>query len=150
MPAAVHMSRGLAGFEILVPRPLDVVFDYIADLRHMTTWWPEHHNYRRLRGDAGRGAIYAWTLNSFGGFPIPGLSFVTLHEGPTRFAYRVVAPGLTLRMAYRFAAVGTSTQVALKTRSPLLRLKVMQRNFSDEVTRALDRLVATLTGSGAA
>jgi uncharacterized protein YndB with AHSA1/START domain len=144
------MSPGCGTGEVLVPQPLDVVFDYVADLRHMTKWWPEHHTYRRLRGDGGRGAIYAWTTTSFGGFPLPGLTFVTAHERPTRFAYRVIAPGMTFHMTYRFASVEMGTHVALETRSPLLRLKALQRKYPEEVARTLDRLAATLTASGVA
>ena len=144
MPATVQMSRGRGSCQVLVPRSPDVVFDYVADLRHMTTWWPEHRNYHRFRGDGGRGAVYAWTSNSIGVVPLPGLTFVTGCEGKSRFSYRVVAPGLILQMSYRFTAAEGGTHVALEARSPMLRLKLLQRRFSEELARALDRLAATL------
>jgi uncharacterized protein YndB with AHSA1/START domain len=84
--AYVRDGRGIA--EVVVPSPLEEVFDYVSDLRHMETWWSEHETYRRLLGSGGPGTLYAWTMQRG---PIPfaplfgGLTVVTVLERPARF-----------------------------------------------------------------
>jgi len=144
--ACVIDGRGVA--EVVVPRPLEAVFDYVSDLRHLETWWPEHQVYRRLYGNGGRGTLYAWAMRRG---PIPfappvaGLTIVTFRRRATRFAYRILAPGLLTRMTYDFAPTAGGTRVALESRSAAYRLAFFSRNFPAHVTPALDTLAETLT-----
>ena len=150
MLASAHVRDGRGIAELVVPSPLEVVFDYVSDLRHMETWWSEHQTYRRLVGSGGPGTLYAWTMRRG---PIPwalpfgGLTVVTVRERSTRFAYRVLSPGLLTRMTYDFAATPAGTRVSLESRSAAYRLAFFARNFPGHVASALDTLAATLTSA---
>jgi hypothetical protein len=150
MPATAYVSDGRGIGEVVVPRALEDVFDYISDLRHMVTWWSEHQTYRRLLGSGGPGTLYAWTMQRG---PIPfappfgGLTVVTVLERPTRFAYRVLSPGLLTRMTYGFAATPAGTHVSLESRSAAYRLAFFARNFPGHVASALDTLAVALTSA---
>jgi uncharacterized protein YndB with AHSA1/START domain len=136
--------------EVLVPRPIDAVFDYVSDLRHMPTWWSEHQTYRRLLGRGGPGTAYAWAMRR-GRTPfVPpfgGLTFVTLLERSKRFGYRILSPGLLTRMTYEFASTPGGTQISLESRDPSYRLEFFARSFPEHVIPALDALAAALINS---
>jgi hypothetical protein len=150
MSAIAHVRDGRGIAEVLVSRPIDAVFDYVADLRHMPTWWPEHRTYRRLLGRGGPGTIYAWAMHRgprpfappFGGFTV-----VTLLERSKRFGYRIVSPGLFTRMTYDFASMPGGTRISLESRDPTYRLEFVARSFPEHVIPALDALAATLASS---
>jgi hypothetical protein len=126
--------------EVVVCKPVDVVFDYVSDLRHMPNWWPTHQTYRRILGSGGPRTLYAWLMPHSPlplGLPIGGLTVVTVFERPTRFAYRIVSPGLLSRMTYDFLGVPGGTRVSLEVPSA-------QPVFPDHVAPAFDALAATL------
>ena len=147
MPASAYVENGRGIAEVIVPRSVEAVFDYVSDLRHLETWWPEHQVYRRLYGDGGRGTIYAWAMRRG---PVPfappfaGLTIVTFRRRATRFAYRILAPGLLTRMTYDFSPTAGGTHVALESRSAAYRLAFFARRFPAHVTPALDTLAETL------
>src|SRR4051812_41474056 len=58
--------------DVRVDAPVRAAFEYVSDLHNMVSWWPEHPVYRRLLGDGGAGAVYAWVY-VVQRFPIPGL-----------------------------------------------------------------------------
>jgi len=151
MPATASVRDGCGLAEVVVPRSLGVVFDYVSDLRHMVAWWREHQSYRRLLGGGGRGTLYAFTMQRG---PLPfappfgGLTVVTMRERPTRFAYRILAPGLLTRMSYAFAETPAGTRVSLDSRSAAYRLAFFARGFPGHVAPALDALAANLASGG--
>jgi hypothetical protein len=141
MSAITWERDGLGFAEVVVPQPMSVAFDYVSDLRHMPVWWPTHRSYRRLAGSGDHGTWYAWVMpRSPLRLPVPtgGLSVVTAFERPTRFSYRIFAPGLLSRMHYGFAGVPGGTRVSLEVRPA-------RQGFQEPVAAALDRLAATLT-----
>jgi uncharacterized protein YndB with AHSA1/START domain len=143
MSAATACVRDGAGYaEVVVPRPIDVVFEYVSDLRHMPIWWPSHRSYRRLAGGGGRRSLYAWVMPRSPlpfGMPIGGITIVTMFERPARFSYRIVTLGLFSRMTYSFLVVQGGTRVSLEVPSVL-------PAFPDHTIPALDRLAETLSG----
>jgi len=59
MPANAY-GRDEGGIaEVILPRSIETVFDYVSDLRHMPKWWSEHQTYRCLFGRGGSGTLYA-------------------------------------------------------------------------------------------
>ena len=151
MPATACVRDGRGVAEVVVPRPLAVVFDYVSDLRHMVIWWPEHQSYRRLLGSGGPGTLYGFTMQRG---PLPfappfgGLTVVTVRERPARFAYRILAPGLLTCMSYAFAESPAGTRISLESRSAAYRLAFFAREFPGHIAPALDALAATLTSEG--
>ena len=129
--------------EVVVHKPVEVVFDYLCDLRHMPTWWPTHQIYRRFVGDGGIRTLYAWVMARSlpFGLPIGGITVVTAFERPTRFAYRVVSPGLFSSMTYKFIGVPGGTRVSLEVPS-------VYSDFPEHVAPAFDRLAATVGSAG--
>ena len=142
MSAATAYVRDGAGYaDDVVPRPVEVVFDYVSDLRHMPIWWPSHRSYRRLVGAGGRSSLYAWVMPQSPlplGMPIGGITIVTVFERPTRFSYRIVTLGLFSRMNYSFLVVPGGTRVSLWVPSVL-------PAFPDHTIPALDMLAVTLS-----
>ena len=49
-----------------VPRPVEVVFDYLADFTHTEDWDPGTVRTRRTSGDGGAGTTYANTSQFMG------------------------------------------------------------------------------------
>jgi Polyketide cyclase / dehydrase and lipid transport len=142
MSATARVRNGAGFAEIVIPRPVEPVFDYVSDLRHMPTWWPTHRTYRRLLGHGGFRTAYAWTMPGSPltfGLPIAGITVVTAFERPARFSYRIFSPGLFTRMSYGFVGVQGGSRVSLEA-SPVLSA------FAEHTVPALDRLLATLTG----
>ena len=150
MPASAYVRDGRGIAEVIVPRPVEMVFDYLSDLRNMPAWWCEHQTYRRLVGSGGSGTIYAWTMRRG---PIPfappfgGLTVVTVLERSTRFTYRIVSPGLFTLMIYSLVSAPGGTRVSLESRSAAYRLAFFARNFPENVAPAFDTLAAALTNS---
>lgn len=146
--ACVRDGRGIA--EVIVGRPLEVVFDYVSDLRNMPIWWSEHQAYHRLFGQGGPGTLYAWAMRRG---PIPfappfgGFTVVTVLQRSKRFAYRILSPALLTRMTYHFASTSGGTRVSLESRSAAYRLAFFAQGFSDHVAPAFDTLAATLRAS---
>jgi hypothetical protein len=146
MHPTVTMSAGVGSGELFLPRSSAEVFSYVSDLSNMEVWWPEHTRYRRLRGSGDRRTVYGWTYR-IGKVSIAGLTFVAVHEPPSRFAYRAVGPGFVFRMAWEFAAEAGGTRARIEARTPMLRLGFARRQFAAEVTRSLERLSQALTRS---
>jgi uncharacterized protein YndB with AHSA1/START domain len=139
--ASVRDGAGIA--EVVVPRPVDMVFDYVSDLRHMPIWWPTHRSYHRLAGSGGLRTVYAWLMPHSPlpfGIPIGGITIVTALERPTRFSYRIVSIGLFSQMNYTFIGVQGGTRIVLEVPSVL-------PAFPEHTIPAFDRLAATLTVS---
>jgi hypothetical protein len=135
--------------EVRVDASTRAVFDYVSDLRNMETWWPEHPMYRRLRGDGGRGTLYAWIYMARG-FPVAGVSRVLARDAAERFEYRAGPPGVGVRIGYRFAPDGSSTRIGFSFLTFLARAPGFATHLVPEVTRALDRLAALIPKAGAA
>ena len=57
----MHVERTLT-----VPRPIEAVFDYLADFTHTNDWDPGTVETRRTSGDGGVGTTYANTSEFMG------------------------------------------------------------------------------------
>lgn len=140
MPASAHISDGRGIAEVIVQRSVEVVFDYVSDLRHMPTWWPSHRTYWRLLGNGGAGTLYGWTMPHgplWPELPFAGLTAVTTFERPTRFTYRIFSPGLFTQMRYLFVAAAGGTRISLTASSA-------GPGFSEHVAAVFDALAANL------
>ena len=143
MQTTMHVTGGRGVATITIARSPIEVFGYLADLRNMVTWWPEHPSYARLHGDGGNGTIYGWTY-----FASPvgalGISIVRAYDPGRRFAYRVAGTGVWVKAEYTLTAEEGGTLLTVEMRTPLLRLPLFAPRFGAEVSRALDRLALAI------
>jgi len=143
VPANAYVRNGAGFVEVVVSKPVEVVFDYVSDLRHMPIWWPTHQSYRHLAGGGGLRTVYAFAMLYSPlpfGIPLAGITIVTAFERPTRFSYRILSPGLFSRMNYAFLTVEGGTRISLEVPSVL-------SAFPEHVAPVFDGLATRLNGS---
>ena len=142
MPANAYVRDGAGFAEVVVPKPVEMVFDFVSDLRHMPIWWPTHQRYRRIAGGGGLRTVYAFVMARSPlpfGVPLAGITIVTAFERPARFSYRIFSPGLFSRMNYAFLPVQGGTRISLEVPSVL-------SAFPEHVAPVFDGLAITLNG----
>ena len=103
----MHVERTLT-----VPRPVEVVFDYLADFTHTNDWDPGTVETRRTSGDGGVGTTYANT-SEFMGRKVD-LHYETItFERPGRLQFRGTNKQATATdtMTFTKAADGTATEI---------------------------------------
>lgn len=137
-PPVPTVEDGVLRVETLVPGSPEAVLGYVAELRNMERWWPEHRRYRRLSGDGGPGTRYYWIYAAKGGVLL-GLTCIE-ERAPGLLAYRTALAGLPVRMRYQLLPEGASTRVRAEMRCVGLRLRLFARGVSAEVVAALARL----------
>jgi uncharacterized protein YndB with AHSA1/START domain len=143
MSATCRTESGRGFGEVFIPRSPDDVFSYLTNLSNMVTWWPEHRHYKRLRGDGTTGSLYGWT------YVMPmlaavGITSIREYQPASRFAYRVIGTGFTMRLEYTLTPENGGTRLNLLVQGMLLRIAFGRKMFAEEVVRSLDKLVAEL------
>jgi carbon monoxide dehydrogenase subunit G len=103
----MHVERTLT-----VPRPVEAVFDYLADFTHTDEWDPGTVETRRTSGDGGVGTTYANVSEFLGRRAELEYTTVTL-ERPARLEFRGRNSTATATdsMTFSRAADGTATEV---------------------------------------
>jgi uncharacterized protein YndB with AHSA1/START domain len=129
--------------EAVLPAAPQVVHDYVAELRHMEHWWPEHWRYRRLGGNGGPGTRYLWIFVATGAI-LPGLTRIEANT-PDLLVYRTAIAGLPIRMRYEFAPADAGTLLRIEMDSPGVRLPPFARMTGKQLTAALARLSAAVS-----
>lgn len=130
--------------ETVLPAAPQKVHDYVAELRHMEHWWPEHWRYRRLRGDGGPGTRYLWIFAAMGAV-LPGVTRIEANE-PALLVYRTAMAGLPIRMRYEFLPAGAGTRLRVEMDSAGLRLPLFARTTGKQLVAALTRLADAVGG----
>jgi len=103
----MHVERTLT-----VPRPVELVYDYLADLTHTEAWDPGTVETRRTSGDGGVGTKYHNTSEFLG--RQTELSYETLvHDRPRRLQFRGTNKTATATdtMTFAPASDGTATEI---------------------------------------
>ncbi|WP_193614614.1 SRPBCC family protein [Nocardioides lijunqiniae] len=91
-----------------VPRPVEEVFDYLADFTHTEAWDPGTVSTTRTGGDGGVGTTYANT-SRFVGRTVE-LTYETLtHDRPHRLVFRGRNASATATDTLTFATAGEGT-----------------------------------------
>jgi uncharacterized protein YndB with AHSA1/START domain len=130
--------------ETVLPAAPDRVHDYVAELRHMEHWWPEHWRYRRLGGDGGPGTRYLWIFAGMGAV-LPGLTRIEANT-PELLVYRTAMVGLPIRMRYEFLPEGPGTLLRVEMDSAGLCLPPFARTTGKQLVSALTRLADAVSG----
>lgn len=78
----MHVERTLT-----VPRPVEAVFDYLADFTHTNEWDPGTVETRRTSGDGDVGTTYT-NVSEFLGRRTELVYTTEVHERPTRLRFR--------------------------------------------------------------
>ena len=119
------------------------VLDYVAELRHMERWWPQHWRYRRLSGDGGPGTRYYWIFVGMGAI-LPGITTIDIRE-PGRLGYRTALAGLPVRIRYQFSAAPGGTLMRGEMSSPGLRFGIFRWAVGKQMREAFALLAGTET-----
>ena len=147
----MHVERTLT-----VPRPVEVVFDYLADFTHTNDWDPGTVETRRTSGDGGVGTTYANT-SEFMGRKVE-LTYETItFERPGRLQFRGTNKQATATdtMTFTKAADGTATEIHYRADFEFGRLvnlvaplfvKPKLDKLADETVEQLRRTLTSLSG----
>lgn len=143
MDIAPKLEGRVMRIETVLPAAPQKVHDYVAELRHMEHWWPEHWRYRRLRGDGGPGTRYLWIFAGMGAI-VPGITRIEANE-PGLLSYCTAMAGLPIRMRYEFVPEGDGTRLRAEMNSAGLRLPLFARATGKQLVSALSRLADALS-----
>jgi uncharacterized protein YndB with AHSA1/START domain len=83
----------LAQHNVVIARPIDDVFDYLADGSHNSSWQPPVVQTTQVEGSLGVGTTFRQTLRHPLGFRVPADYRLTAYERPKRFALLVTSGG---------------------------------------------------------
>jgi carbon monoxide dehydrogenase subunit G len=145
----MHVERTLT-----VPRPVELVFDYLGDFARTNEWDPGTVETRRTSGDGGVGTTYANT-SEFMGRQVE-LTYETLvHDRPRRLQFRGTNKQATATdtMTFEPAADGTATEIHYRADFEFGRLvslvaplfvKPKLNKLADETVEQLQRTLANL------
>lgn len=128
---------------VVINRPVDEVFGYFADVANDPQWRGNGVKIG-LDGVMGQGARVHQRLSAgpFGASVKADME-VVVFEPPTALAFQVTTGPLRPRVEFRFAPVGTGTEVSFSIQAPLSGLKkavmgrMAEKNMADEAA-ALD------------
>ncbi len=96
---------------IVIDRPVEEVFDFVADQRNEPTYNPAMSECRLLTDEpVGKGSRFASTLRSRVG-RLSMVSLLTAHERPHRLCSRTETAGTVVVGCLTFEALGGSTRL---------------------------------------
>jgi uncharacterized protein YndB with AHSA1/START domain len=145
MPAATRT--------ITIDRDPDTVFAFFTEPQNDPTWRP-HVKEIAAQGPPGPGARIHQVVAGPGGRGIRADIEVTAYEPPSRYAFRVVAGPARPVGEFRFAPVGSGTEVTFSLSAEIGGLKKLlmsgpvQKSMDGEMA-ALDRAKALIEGGPA-
>lgn len=90
--------------EILIDRPPEVVFDYLADAENDAAWRPGVLEIKRVSGD-GVGTRYRQIVSGPGGRRIDADIEITACDRPARLAFRTITGPVRPTGAYELEGV---------------------------------------------
>jgi uncharacterized protein YndB with AHSA1/START domain len=108
--------------EIVIARPAEAVFAYLADAENDVHWRPGVLEIERVSG-AGPGARYRQVVSGPAGRRIDADIEITEHQPATRLAFRTVAGPVRPEGAYDLAPVEGGTRVRFSLHAELPGLK---------------------------
>lgn len=133
-----------------VARPVEAVFDYLADFSHTQEWDPGTVTTVRTTGDGGRGTTYANT-SQFMGRQVELVYETTVHTRPEELKFRGVNKSTTATDWMRFSPVGVdATRVHYRADFEFGRLVrlvaplVIGRKLDGLADETVERLTAVL------
>jgi len=142
-----------ASNSVIIARPIEEVFDFLADGSNNTRWRPSVIEISRSGGPDGVGATYKQGLKGPGGRRIDGDYRVTTFERPRELAFEVIAGPARPSGRYQLdTPTAGQTRVQFELDLQLRGLQklmgpMIQRTMDGEV-KLLDRLKAVLETSG--
>lgn len=133
--------------ETTIARPLQTVFEYLADAENDRHWRPGVLEIERVSGD-GVGAQYRQVVGGPGGRRIDADIEITEHATPTRLAFRTITGPVRPSGSYDLEPVEGGTHVRFTLDAQLSGLKkamspMVQKTMAAEVGN-LENLKRTL------
>jgi carbon monoxide dehydrogenase subunit G len=126
---------------IVIDRPPDQVFAFLADPANDRAWRP-HVKEISANGPAAVGSTIHQVVEGPGGRGIAADIEITAFDPPTRYAFRVIAGPARPIGEFRFAPSGAGTAVTFSLRAELGMLKGLI--LSRPVQRSMDGEMAAL------
>lgn len=127
---------------VVVPKPIDVVFSFLAHGMNEKAWRPSVTAVRPPSG-SGVGTVWRQTMRGPGGVRVRGDYVVTEQEEPVLFGFRVIAG--PVRPTGRFELVAltpTATQVrfalAVAVRGPM---RLLSGSIATQVRAEVDAIL---------
>jgi uncharacterized protein YndB with AHSA1/START domain len=111
-----------ASSEIVIARPAEAVFAYLADAENDVQWRPGVLEIERVSGN-GVGARYRQVVGGPGGRRIDADIEITEHEPPVRIAFRTVRGPVRPVGSYDVVPVEGGTRVRFRLHAELPGLK---------------------------
>jgi hypothetical protein len=133
---------------VVVQRPIDEVFAFLADALNEPKWRPEVITIALVSG-SGLGAVYAQTMKGPAGRSIAADFRITRFDSPTRMDFEVIAGPARPTGTYLLRDTGSgSTEVTfsmgLKPRGLMVLMTPMITKVVKAEVKNLDRLPAAL------
>jgi uncharacterized protein YndB with AHSA1/START domain len=129
---------------VVINRPVDQVFGYFADVANDPQWRGDGVKKIAIDGAMGKGArVHQKLAAGPFGAAVQADMDVVVFEPPTALAFQVTTGPLRPRVEFRFAPVGTGTEVSFSIDAPLSGLKkavigkMAEKNMAGEAA-ALD------------
>ena len=141
-----------ASKEIVVDRPVEEVFAFLADAENDTQWRPNVLDIRRISGE-GAGAVYAQGLKGPGGRRLAGDIEITDYRPNELIAFRAVKGPVRPAGRYELSSDGGGTRVRMSLDAQLsgpkkwLMSGAVQKAMNNEVG-ALENLKRVLEAQG--
>jgi hypothetical protein len=138
-----------AAWRIRIERPVETVFDFVADLEREPEWNPDAANaVRTSPGEIGLGAVWEQDFRRAGHV----VSTIDGWERPRYVSFHAASDASEAHVRFEFAPAGAATDVAcgvelslrgpLRLAEPLLRRRLrlrMERERGPQLKAALER-----------
>ena len=126
--------------EVLINRPPEVVFEYLADAENDAAWRPGVVEITRVCGQ-GVGTRYRQVVGGPGGRRVDADIEITAYEPPARLAFQTISGPVRPTGSYALASVEGATSVRLTLSAQLTGLK---KAMSPMVRKAMATEVGNL------
>jgi uncharacterized membrane protein len=98
---------------IIVDAPVDDVYEYFADLRHIPDYDPQVKSVRPTSGEGWLGSTFAMVFAPVGPWPRFEFPLIVERDPGRGLAYRIDGKLVTARDRVTFAAAGAGTEVTI-------------------------------------
>jgi carbon monoxide dehydrogenase subunit G len=138
-----------ARYSIVIQRPVDDVFAFVADGERCPEWRPSVLEIKRVAGNGGAGTRYAQTVAGPMNRRISADYEITIFEPSRRLEFRTVSGPARPHGSYEFESLGGGTRLTFSLDAELGGLQrllmsgAVQKTMDAEI-RTLDNLKALL------
>lgn len=132
---------------VTIHRPVEAVFDFVADGENATRWRPGVVDVQHVSGSGvGVGAAYRQGVKGPGGRRIDADYVITAFEPYHRIAFRATAGPVRPEGEYRFEDLGGSTRLTFSLEAELTGLKKLMGGAVQKTMEAEVRTIESIEG----